>query len=135
MAIKSKVNVGQLAAEIGRILAAYPKDIQDQINASAENIAAEAVNQLKKTSPKRPGIKGGRYSKGWTKTAESGFMGAKKLIIHNKDRYQLAHLLEKGHAKRGGGRVEGRPHIKPVEEKVIQEFIKQAEEAVKRGSS
>ena len=34
----------------------------------------------------------------------------------------LPHLLEYGHAKRGGGRVPGRAHIKPVEDKITKDF-------------
>ena len=51
-----------------------------------------------------------------------------ELVVHSKNRYQLAHLLENGHAKRGGGRVGGKSHIAPAE----QHGIKQLEQDIER---
>ena len=51
--------------------------------------------------------------------------------MYSRNRYWLAHLLEFGHAKRGGGRVAGKAHIAPAEEKGIREL----EEGIKRGLS
>ena len=70
-----------------------------------KELAGTAVKQLKSTSPRRTG----RYASGWTKKKRG-----KTIIVHNRS-YQLTHLLEKGHAKRGGGRVAARVHIAPVE--------------------
>ena len=126
----ANVNIDQLAAEIAKGLAEYSQDVVERVNASSERIGKEAVKRLKQTSPKRYG----KYAKSWTMKTEKLFGQPHTRIIHAKaPHYRLTHLLEHGHAKRGGGRVEGKPHIRPAEEMVIQEFVQEVEEAIQRG--
>ena len=53
------------------------------------------------------------------------------MTVHSKDRYQIAHLLEHGHAKRGGGRVAGREHIAPAEERGNRELVQKIERGLR----
>ena len=55
------------------------------------------------------------------------------LVVHSRNRYQIAHLLENGHAKRGGGRVEGKPHIAPAEQRGNETLVKTIEQKLKGG--
>lgn len=69
----------------------------------------------------------GDYAKGWSyraKKSSEGWSG----VIGNKLVPGLPHLLEKGHAKVGGGRVPGREHIAPAADKAFEEFQNQIEE-------
>jgi hypothetical protein len=126
----ANINIDQLAAEIARGLAEYSQDVVEKVNVSSDKVGKAAVKQLKQTSPKRYG----NYAKSWAMKTEPEVGQPHKRIVHVKaPHYRLAHLLEYGHAKVGGGRVEGRPHIGPAEEEVIREFTAAVEEAIKRG--
>ncbi len=126
----ANVNINQLADEIAKGLAEYSQDVVEKVNISSEKVGKAAIKQLKKTSPKRHG----KYAKSWTMKTEPEVGQPHKRIVYVKaPHYRLVHLLEHGHAKVGGGRVEGIPHVRPAEEEVIREFTREVEEAIKRG--
>lgn len=126
----ANIRIDQLADEIASELAKYSQDVVEKVNLSSERVGKAAVRKLKATSPKDSGD----YAKSWTMTTEPGIGEPHNRIIHNKaPEYRLAHLLEHGHAKTGGGRVEGIPHIRPAEEEVIRDFVKEVEEAIRNG--
>jgi hypothetical protein len=126
----ANVSVDQLAAEIARGLAEYSQGVIEKVNVSSEKVGKAAVKKLKQTSPKKTG----EYAKSWTMKTEPEVGQPHKRIIHAKaPYYRLVHLLEHGHAKVGGGRVEGIPHVRPAEEEVIREFAREVEEAIKSG--
>lgn len=126
----ANIKIDQLAAEIAKELSKYSQEVVEKVNISSEKVGKAAVKQLRQTSPKKTG----KYAKSWTMSTEKEIGQPHKRIIHAKaPHYRLTHLLEHGHAKVGGGRVEGKPHIRPAEEMVIREFMAEVEEAIERG--
>lgn len=109
----SKIPIDGLANEIAQTLTQYTKEVEEGMEKEKQKAARKGAKTLRETSPKkRP-----KYAGSWTSTKRGT-----KYVIRNKEHYQLTHLLEKGHAKVGGGRVAPRVHIKPVEEQAIKDF-------------
>ena len=105
-------SIDDLASEIMKGLTEYAELADSAMKKAVRQTAASVKKEISANAP----VRTGKYAKSWTtkKTAENSHK--LEMVVHSKDRYQIAHLLEKGHAKRNGGRVEGKPHIAPAEE-------------------
>lgn len=118
------INIERLADELAAGLLEYSEEVTVKVKKAVDVVAKNAVSELKNTSPKRTGA----YAKDWAAKQAYEDSRTKRKTVYNKKHYQLTHLLEFGHAKRNGGRVPAKEHIKAVEEKAQKEF----EEAIKR---
>lgn len=111
------------------ILQDYSVEVSKAAAEAVTEVSKEATKKLRQTSPKRKG----RYAKGWTGKVEKTATTVDATVYGKTGTYQLAHLLEHGHARRGGGRkVDGIEHIKPVEDWAISEVEKRIREKVER---
>ncbi len=105
-------SIDDMADEIMKGLTEYSELADSAMKKAVRKTATSVKKEISANAP----IKSGRYKKSWTakKTKENSH--SLEMTVHSKDRYQIAHLLEKGHAKRNGGRVAAIPHIAPAEE-------------------
>lgn len=113
-----------IASEIAKALSEYTTEVVEEIEEIAEKVAEETVNTLKVTSPQG---RRSRYGKGWRKKKDG-----KGYIIFNATDAGLTHLVEKGHAKRNGGRTKAQNHIENAEQTAIKDFENKIERAIKR---
>lgn len=115
----------RLAATIQNELADYAAGVTDTLKEATKKVTKAGVKAIRAEARQKFGGTG-KYAKGWTSTVETGKHSAQG-VIYNKDVPGLPHLLEHGHANRGGGRTPGRPHIAPVEEMIAQQFQQEVE--------
>ncbi|WP_303837347.1 HK97 gp10 family phage protein [Ruminococcus flavefaciens] len=116
-------SVDNLASEVMSELSEYAELADTAMKKAVRKTATSVKKKISANAPK----KSGRYKKSWTtkKTRENSH--SLEMTVHSRDRYQIAHLLEHGHAKRGGGRVAAIPHIAPAEqhgEELLTNLIK-----------
>ena len=119
-----KVTADNFADVINDVLAEYEADTEKTTAEVVKEVTQNGVKAVKSAS----GIfNGTKYKSGWTSKIESGRMYTTGTIYNGK-RPGLPHLLEYGHATRGGGRNKGgHEHIKPVEEAICKAFERDLE--------
>jgi hypothetical protein len=122
------VTLDNLADVIINTYQTYTDDVVAAIDVEADKTADLILEEVKKLAPKRTG----EYAKNFTKTKKQS---SSRVDYHvwNKKHYRRVHLLEYGHAKRGGGRVEGIPHVEPAADAHIPGYERRVEEIIKRG--
>ena len=122
-----RVSIDEMADVIMEELNKFSETGIDEVKKAVKKGGKIVKDDINASAP----VRTGRYAKSWkTKTtAESSNM--LQQTVYSPNRYMLAHLLEKGHAKRGGGRVRAIPHIAPAEEAGIEMLEGLIEKAVR----
>ena len=127
MSENQRVSVDRMAEAVMEGLLEYAELATDVM----KDCVKKAGNTVKKETQAGAPVRTGKYKRSWAVKRQRETSNVLEVVVHSRDRYQLTHLLEKGHAKRGGGRVKAVPHIAPAEEKGVREL----EEGIKRGLS
>ena len=122
-----RVSVDGMADAIMEELTKYSDLAADELKSAVKSTAQSVRKDIQASAPSSTG----RYKKSWSVKNVKETSESIDLVVHSRDRYQLAHLLEHGHAKRGGGRVAARPHIAPAEQAGNEKLVKTIEQKLK----
>ena len=127
MVAKGIIDVDLIASTIVNELAAYTREVSEGVKAAVDTTAKELLKNTKADAP----VRSGKYKKAMAiKTRYEGIYDKRVTWYVKAPHFRLAHLLEKGHAKRGGGRVKAYPHIEKNAEKAKKDFEKRVKEVI-----
>lgn len=122
-----RCKVNNMASEIASEIARYRDDVTDKTKRDVKEVARECRDDIRERSPRKTG----EYAKGWTDKVAFEDKDALRVTVYNSKKHQIAHLLEYGHVKAGGGRVAGRPHIAPAEQAAEEKLGKKVRVTMK----
>jgi Bacteriophage HK97-gp10, putative tail-component len=122
------ISIDQLANEITNAFREYTEDVTKAIEKKVDETAKEVLKETKALAPKRTG----EYARSFKITKEDRY-GSTKHTIWNKKHYQRVHLLEFGHAKVNGGRVQAYPHLRPAYDKHVANLDEEIKRIIRNG--
>ena len=125
----TKIGVDRLEDSINKALDDYSKLINLDMQKAVTKAGQTVRKDINAGAPKRHGD----YAKSWSAKKTKQTSHALAVTVYSRNRYQLAHLLEHGHAKRNGGRTAAQVHIAPAEEKGIRELEEDIKRSIRNG--
>lgn len=123
------VSINEMGDAIMEELEKYSKLATDDLKAAVKETAASVRKDIQAGAP----VDTGKYKKSWSVKNVREDSESIELVVHSRNRYQIAHLLEHGHAKRGGGRVAAKPHIASAEQRGNEKLVQTIEQKLKGG--
>ena len=120
------VRIEEMAAEIMRGLEEYADLATEDMKKAVKQAGSTVRKEIQQTAPKNTGA----YAKSWRTKTTKETANTMEVTVYSPSKYMLAHLLEHGHAKRGGGRVSAKPHIAAAEEKGEAELEQEIQKAL-----
>lgn len=124
--MSKKIAIDELTDIIMREVQNYSDEVMEGVKKSVKRVAKECVGDIKENAPENMGD----YKKGWKTKIAFESSNDIRVTVHNSKKPQLTHLLEHGHAKVNGGRVEGKEHIRPAEQRAESKLLKQIQEVI-----
>ena len=125
--MSDRVRVDQLAAAVMEGLTEYADLAADELKKAVKKAGNSVKKDIQEGAPKDTGT----YAKSWSVKNVKETSNSIELVVHSRNRYQISHLLEFGHAKRGGGRVPGKAHIAPAEKRAERTLEQEIEKALR----
>ena len=122
----ANVQIDNLASEVMKGLMEYKDLVTSDMKGAVRKAGRSVKKDIQANAPKKTGA----YSKSWKVSTTKETSESLELTVHSPKKYQLAHLLEKGHAKRGGGRTKAVPHIAPAEESAAKQLESDIKKAI-----
>lgn len=107
------IKINELAKAVMDELEKYRDIAVEEMDKAVKDAGETVKKEISATAPQDTG----KYAKSWVSKETGRTTRSVQVTVHSPSRYRIAHLLEHGHAKRGGGRVSARPHIAAAEEK------------------
>ena len=102
------VRPDELKAVLYEMLKEFDSNVAQAAGEAAAEVAKDAKQQLKSSSPKRSG----KYASGWAIHTEKSEGIVREVSVHNKAKPGLTHLLEFGHVtKKGTTTVFDEPYL------------------------
>ena len=123
------VSIDEMDNAIMEELEKYADLAADELKAAVKETAASVRKDIQAGAP----VDTGKYKKSWSVKNVHEDAESIELVVHSRNRYQIAHLLEHGHAKRGGGRVAAKPHIASAEQRGNEKLMQTIEQKLKGG--
>ena len=123
-----RCTVSQMATVIMEGLQEYADLATEDMKAAVKKAGNEARKDVQANAP----VKTGSYKKSWAVKTTRETSNAMEVVVYSRNRYQLAHLLEFGHALRKGGRTRAFPHIALAETKAAESLEREVERALQK---
>lgn len=108
----------------------YSEELTGLIKNDVKAVAKQCTQELRANSPRETG----EYASGWKYKVVFEDSDNIRARIYNAKKPTLTHLLEDGHAKVNGGRVDGRPHISIARRNAEQNLWSNAKVVIKHAS-
>ena len=122
-----RVSVDQMADVIMEELNKFSETGIEEVKKAVKKGGKIVKDDINASAP----VRTGKYAKSWTYKVTSEDSSSIEVTVYSPSRYMLAHLLENGHAKRGGGRVRAIPHIAPAQDHAEQEIERELERTLR----